>query len=415
MKVIVKSLSIVVNAVIIAVCFCISDVAAMSMPQHLNGVDDLGGLVDLIGTPPRAGGVGNMSVEKLKNISAWMDNPSTRTGEFINRKLIEPKALSPWNHGALRHNPTNTANAMYGKSSTFELKRELFGQQFTEMITPDDYLAKLNAARMHKISDVAHNVADVDGHAITQTMKKEAEVVSRYVRRYHKLPERLPAWVDSAGSGVVAKAGSSTVKVLSTASKVSSYAAPPLIVGMTLYNAYEVEQQFQRGEIDEKTRVTKLSGITGGCAMALGGVGLALVLTPAGPVLVTLAVTGAVCYALEYAGEKAFEYAAAYIYEKDYNVRLAQAKLYYSAAGTFDIAPELFDRAGVSQYNKQAYREAYNEYQQRIAKQQVSPEILVINSDDVKTLEIANALADVDFNNREIAKFLTKTPELTIN
>lgn len=365
----------------------------MSLEQHINGANDFGGMADLRGMSPAKGGVGNMSIEELKNVSQWMDNPSTRIGEFMNRKLVDPKIISPGNHGALRHNPTKAANALYGKSNNYELLHDLAGREFAEQFTGNDYLAKLNAARMHKISDVAHNVADVDGLAYSKTMKQEAEVLLRYARRYNKLPlDKLPEWVDKSGTGILAKAGSGTSQLLSKTVKVAGYAAPPLIIGMALYSAIDIEQQFDRGEIDEKSRVAKLSGLAGGCSMALGGMAVAIALTPAGPVLVTLAVTGAVCFGLEYAGEKSFNYIAGYIYDQDFKAKFAQAKIYYSAARAFDIHPDLFDQAKVPDYNKKAYRDAYFENQKQTLKQTPNKDVIIINSEDVKSLAISGSI-----------------------
>lgn len=407
------SLIVLVN---IIMALGIVDAGAMSLEQHVNGTNDLGGMAHLRGTAPAEGGVGNMSVEKLEKMSQWMDNPSTRTGEFINRKLLEPRTLSPWNHGALRHNPINAANALYGKSSSYELINELAGGDAAGLLTDNDYLAKLNAARMHKISDVANNVADVDGLAPTKAMKQEAEVLLRYARRYNKLPlDRLPEWVDRSGAGIVAKTASGVSQAISKTAKVAGYAAPPLIVGTALYSAYDIEQQFNRGEIDEKTRVAKLSGVVGGCSAALGGMAIAIVLTPAGPLLVTLAVTGAVCYAMEYAGEKAFEYVAGYIYEQNFKANFAQARIYYATAGVFDLPPDLFDQTKVPEHNKKAYREAYFEHQKQVPAQPLHKDVMIISSNDAKTLEISKSFTEIEFNNREIKAFSSDAPEITTN
>ncbi len=130
----------------------------------------------LLGTPARRGGLGSMSLQKLDSVNKWMDYPSTQTGEYTVSSTGRP--VNPRTHGNLRHNPIRTAKALSGN-----------GQVSQET---------LNAARMHKVSDVAHNKALVDGWEITPEMKKQALAIEDHVSKDGRLPEKLPEWVDKS-------------------------------------------------------------------------------------------------------------------------------------------------------------------------------------------------------------------------
>lgn len=153
---------------------------SMAQSQHQMGMGDLGGIRDLIGSPASQGGIGDMPIQRIESINRWMDNPATRTGQMKNQ-MAGGETLTPRNHRFQRHNPAKVANAFAGRG------------------TPDPSV--MNVARLHKIQDVAIGTSAVDGHPITPAMKKQAETILRYVRRYKLLPQehRLPAWVDDAG------------------------------------------------------------------------------------------------------------------------------------------------------------------------------------------------------------------------
>jgi len=143
--------------------------------------DALGKL--LLETPASQGGAKSLSPERVEAINRWIDNPATRTGEFVNHTTGTP--VHPTNHGHLRHNPERVAQVFSGDGTV--------GQ------------AELNVARLHKIADVAANKAGVDGENITGRMRREANQVIAEVERTRGLPKELPVWVDRRGSLSVAR------------------------------------------------------------------------------------------------------------------------------------------------------------------------------------------------------------------
>jgi hypothetical protein len=256
---------------------------AMAAAGHLAGQDEFGGMYDLIGTPPDQGGVGNMSREKLQAITDWMDNPSQKIGQMKNQK-VGGEILSTWNHRHQRHDPFAVARALSGDGSADP--------------------AIVNAARTHILSDVATGKAGVNGHEIMEEMRREAQVILRYVRRYHKLPlGRLPTWLDTPGPLIPAagggdKAGKSTsaenkpvmaskkptaklpagstkAAALRNAGKAAGIIAVPAAVALTAYEINATEAAYADGKTTEEERDTRhlvtAGAAAGGTAGGIGG------------------------------------------------------------------------------------------------------------------------------------------------
>lgn len=171
--------------VAVVMVVCASGVAwAMAQQGHMYGVNELGGAKDLIGVPAGQGGAGNMTQEKMESIHAWMDNPARKTGQYRNHKA-GGALVHPSNHGNLRHNPSAVARVWSGNGT--------------------EDLAVKNVARLHKIQDMYHNSAPVDGWRPTAELKNEAKDLLLDVGHYKKLPERLPPWVDMQGKLITGK------------------------------------------------------------------------------------------------------------------------------------------------------------------------------------------------------------------
>jgi hypothetical protein len=151
---------------------------AMAMANHINGLGDLGGMADLIGTPANQGGAGIMTIDELFRVSQWMDDPALKAGQYKNQ-LAGGGLLCPANHNWLRHNPSKVAKVFSGDGSVDAAVR--------------------NAAAAHKIQDVAYNSRPVDGVEITSKNRSEARKILRHVKENGKLPDKLPRWVDERG------------------------------------------------------------------------------------------------------------------------------------------------------------------------------------------------------------------------
>ncbi len=148
----------------------------------------------LLDTPAELGGAKGLTLDQIRAINDWIDNPATKTGEYMNQGV--GKAVHPTNHGHLRHNPFRTAKALGGNGT----------------VDP----AKWNIARLHKIADIANNTAGVDGWQITPKMRQEAQRILDYVAKNKRLPKNLPTWVDKSGplltdrAKAIASSGSKT-------------------------------------------------------------------------------------------------------------------------------------------------------------------------------------------------------------
>ena len=166
---------------IVAICLVSFHNVTNAFPSakaHFDGIGNWGGYVDIMGTPVKQGGLGKVAFDKVMRASKWIDNPATKTGQYLNQKA-GGTLVTPMNHGSLRHNPGKIENALKWQGSK-------------------------NLGRLHKIQDVVYNSAraNVDGYKITSKMRKEADVILRYVRRYKKLPKRLPSWVDRTATSL---------------------------------------------------------------------------------------------------------------------------------------------------------------------------------------------------------------------
>lgn len=290
---------------------------AMSAPEHLFGNDTLGGLRDLRGTTPSAGGVGDKTADWLESLDDWMDNPATKPGAYTNRKA-GGRILAPANHGALRHNPLAVARVYSGNGT----------------IDPQ----ALNAARLHKIQDIAHNSMPVDGWEITPARRRSAQDMLAHVKTHGRLPVKLPQWVDESGplitrggrmaanvsddaaraagraaassSDDVARtvartAGSSAddagrgigyvlVKKGAVVSKVAVPLAVAVQIGLAGHDIYRTEADFAAGRITEAERFRRHSrqgaSLAGGTAGAIAGGALATLVPIPGATIVGVVV-----------------------------------------------------------------------------------------------------------------------------
>jgi|GEM_PF-6509920 len=263
----------------------------MGQYAHTHGMGELGGALDLRGTPVGQGGAGNMTMDKIDSIGAWMDNPAQKTGKYRNWNA-GGRLVHPNNHNALRHNPEKVAHALSGKGVINE------GVQ--------------NVARVHKIGDIYINHVPVDGWEVTPQRKKEAEVILRYVRRYKKLPTRLPEWVDAPGplitcgkkkavNAAVQSAGEATkagtkAKIVRGAGRVVTVAAVVVEGAVVVNRIIDTEEAYAEGTLSAQERGARhaeavggaiggtLGGYAGATAGAAGGAVLGSLAGPAGTV-----------------------------------------------------------------------------------------------------------------------------------
>ncbi len=135
----------------------------------------------LLESDPKDGGSAGLTKEQVDGVSRWMDAPATKTGSQVDQST--QKLLTPSNHPYQRHNPFQVAKAMSGKGAVYD----------------DRFLARLNAARLHKVLDVAHNKVPVDGFTITPDMRSEAKAILEHVEKQKRLPKQSPCWVDYRG------------------------------------------------------------------------------------------------------------------------------------------------------------------------------------------------------------------------
>lgn len=361
-------------------------VDAMSKAGHLRGSGDIAGVYDLIGTTVEKGGVGNYSVEKIRSVGDWIDNPAQKTGKYMNRKAGE--ILRPSNHGHLRHNPLKV-----------------------ERVFKDP--AAKNIARVHKIQDIHHNTAGVDGWKPTPKMKKEAEVILRYIRRYKRLPKRLPSWVDksgplirSGGKSINSAAGKSALALvmprnpkpripdipripskrfpippeklprrLPHPNKTSAWGkllSPKVMVpvgaalaaGISIYQYEKVEAQYAAGKIDDRERRHLNNENLFKTVGEMAAMGALLVIPVSGPALIVVAGSIVAFVAVDYT---AGQLAAAYSRWQDREIEektilLAGAD---TAIGVFDLEPSELAATGISGAELDAYTRAYNAWREK--------------------------------------------------
>ena len=267
----------------------------------------------LLKTPVADGGSMGLDESKVRKVSAWMDNPVQRPGQYHINDLAGKPWVTPWNHQHVRHNPERTAKALSGKST----------------VDP----ALLNQARVHKIADIyATKASGVDGWEISHAMKIEARDFVAYIRQNKSLPSPLPAWVDESGPMLVRRANA--MRAAQSASKESSKAASavddavraagdaaeqsakaakfikvagPVALAIECCvrgkDAYDTEKAYERGEIDEDERIRNharnggqmAGGVGGAAAGAWAGAALGACTGPAAPVCVPVcAIVGGV-------------------------------------------------------------------------------------------------------------------------
>ena len=116
-----------------------------------------------------------MSLQELKRVFDYMDEPSRRIGQYSVR-VSDGKVLTPLNHGDLHHNPRKVARVWQGN----------------RLMPPKEVM---NAARLHKIQDVANNTVGKvsnDGWIINANMQKQANDILLRVSRGKGLPKHLP-------------------------------------------------------------------------------------------------------------------------------------------------------------------------------------------------------------------------------
>ncbi len=244
-----QALSIAVVTVI-----CLSKLPAFGMAGDAH--NDLS--ATLLSTPASEGGAAGMKQYKLEVIQRWMDNPATRTGQFMNRTT--GTAIHPTNHGHLHHNPEAVSRALSG----------------TGEIDP----AVENVARLHKIADISINKAPVDGWEITGEMRQEARSILNYVEEHSRLPKRLPLWVDESGplmkgatgeadAIVDAATAASTASKLSKAVRIGGGALGVVGGGVQVYHGVKEIQEGKKvsGLVD----VVSGSSVTGAGAAIMAG------------------------------------------------------------------------------------------------------------------------------------------------
>ena len=317
---------------IVAVISCFTSfLLASPGPVHHKDIDYL------LNVPVKKGGFGGLTKDEAIKIMDFMDAPAKHIGEY-HVNVSGGKTLTPTNHADLYHNPLNIRNVFHSDEA-------------------------MNVARLHKIQDVAYNSskASIDGWNTTDTMVKQAEDILAHVKKHHKFPRHLPRWVDQQGPNIVKQ--SAIAKVLPVAKGVTpettivakalpiakgmtseattvsktlpvakgvapeattgvkalehgktlskssvagaAYGAAAVVsavdLGLMIYNAYEIENGYEKGEIPEDVRIvahcvnigSKLGAIGGNFAAAA----LLVCSTPYGPVAWVAAAGGGIVIA----------------------------------------------------------------------------------------------------------------------
>lgn len=270
---------------IVSVMSCLAyNLSAMPGWMHHRDIDYL---LDVM---VKKGGFGNLSKEEAVKIMDFMDAPAKHIGEY-HVNVSGGNTLTPYNHADLYHNPLNIKNVFHSDEA-------------------------MNVARLHKIQDVAYNSSKVsiDGWNTTDTMVKQANDILAHVRKHGRFPRHLPKWVDQQGPNIVKQgvaikdlpvekrmttATSTGVKSLVRGSPLgkssaagAAYGTAAIVsavdFGVMIYNAYEIESGYEKGDIPEDVRIvahcvnigSKLGSIGGNFAAAA----LYLCSTPYGPV-----------------------------------------------------------------------------------------------------------------------------------
>jgi hypothetical protein len=193
--------------------------------------------------PPH--GAKGLTMQHVKSINRWMDNPATKTGQYVNRRA--GAIIHPRNHGLLRHNPDAVARALSG--------------------TGKANAAIKNIARIHKIADVAHNVAPVDGWLISPRVRAEAQGLVVKIARTSRLPNRLPTWVDQPGPLIRLRSPTAVTRM----AKAMPLLAIVVEGTIRASDAYGTEKMYRSGEITAVERGSRHSENVGGMTGGVGG------------------------------------------------------------------------------------------------------------------------------------------------
>ncbi|MDB6022525.1 MAG: hypothetical protein JWQ04_2382 [Pedosphaera sp.] len=177
------------STVIIALLLIIFPLACQAIQSSSQALGHL-----LLETLPEKGGSAGINDAQVDSIHYWMDGPHD-----ANAGSLTPNVAKPKDHGSTRHNPRAVA-LMFASGDPA-------------------YAAILNRARLHKIEDVAHNAATLDGYENNYRMHSAALELLKFVKSNHSLPPHLPAWVDESGPSTkplaqeIVPSNSSLVKV----------------------------------------------------------------------------------------------------------------------------------------------------------------------------------------------------------
>ena len=339
----------------------------------------------LLNVKVKKGGFGNLTREEAIKIMDFMDAPAKHLGEY-HVNVSGGKLLTPTNHADLYHNPLNIRNIFHSDEA-------------------------MNVTRLHKIQDVAYNSskASIDGWNSTENMRMQAVKIRQFVKDHNRFPRHLPKWVDQQGpnivkQSVVAKAlpiakgmapeAATATKALPIAKGVApeatagvkalersktlgkssvagaAYGMAAIVsavdLGLMIYNAHEIEEGYENGEIPEDVRIvahcvnigSKLGAIGGNFAAAA----LLVCSTPYGPVAWFAAAGGGIIIA--WGCEKAGEYIGQLIGEaivawkqEEFRKRYELMKTYMDLMVDPCMTPEVYasichDKARVKAYTE---------------------------------------------------------------
>ena len=313
---------------------------AMSMPAHLDGTADLGGMNDLLGTPVEQGGAGNMPPAKVQSIGDWMDNPAQKTGQY-NNHAAGGKPVHPSNHNLLRHNPDNVGRVFSGDGTVDPAAR--------------------NVARVHKIQDIYNNSRPVDGWEITPGTRTEAEQLLRSLKESKRLPARLPTWVDQPGPLIKTRlaplppSGASKALVFSRGLGAITTAAA---VAATVHSIEQTEQRYERRELTATQRGEQHGQAVGefvlGCGGAIAGSFLGI---PGGlPGMIGGGLAGGAAGSMAGAelGRTTLGRSLGGMYEAEEKQVSAAAGNFLRAAGPLTLNPEAYSGIGIGPATERA-------------------------------------------------------------
>ena len=270
---------------IVVVMSClVSSLLASPGPVHHKDIDYL------LNVPVEKGGFGGLTKDEAVKVMDFMDAPAKHLGEY-HVNVSGGKLLTPTNHADLYHNPLNIRNIFHSDEA-------------------------MNVTRLHKIQDVAYNSskASIDGWNSTENMRIQAVKIRQFVKDHNRFPRHLPKWVDRQGPNIVKQ--SAVAKALPIAKGVApeattgvkalergktlgkssvagaAYGMAAVVsavdLGIMIYNAHEIEEGYENGEIPEDVRIVSHCVNIGSKLGAIGGnfaaAALLVCSTPYGPV-----------------------------------------------------------------------------------------------------------------------------------